>query len=84
MMKQSFTILQPFPKRTRIMANKIVNGVEEEMGILTFFYDALHQTLTGSMRKADVWHFQLTPTAMHGTLMVNGVLYRLIDLKKSD
>jgi hypothetical protein len=73
----------PQTDSVRIVMNKIVNGAEEEMGTLTCLYDALHQTLTGSLRKTDVWLFQLTGTSMHGTLVVNGVLYRLIDVKKS-
>ena len=67
-----------------INANKIVNGAEEEMGILTGTYDSPTHLLTAHFRANDLWEFKITGGLMDGTLIVNKVLYRIVKLQKEE
>lgn len=70
------------PDSFYIQANKIMNGVEEDMGTLGAFYDPSKHLLTAHFRKNDSWEFKLNGTQMDGTLVYNKVLYRIIKLQK--
>ncbi|HMD01096.1 MAG TPA: hypothetical protein VKH37_13125 [Ferruginibacter sp.] len=71
------------PGTYRVVGNKIVNGVEEEMGVLDFDFDATTNTLTYANRAHNsIWKFKVTHRTMEGTLVVKGQLYRIIKLKK--
>jgi len=63
-----------------IKANKIVNGVEEEMGILPFLYDAKKNELNSSAY--GKWNFKLENGKIKGTLISQGQLYRIIEVSK--
>jgi hypothetical protein len=65
-----------------IQANKIVNGVEEDMGTLGASYDSSKHLLTAHFSKNDTWEFKLNGTQMDGTLIYNKELYRIIKLRK--
>jgi hypothetical protein len=70
-----------------VLANKIVNGTEEEMGTLDFEYDKAGQTFTCIMKdrqqRESVWKFVIKVNHMSGTLIINGgTLYRKIELSK--
>ena len=66
-------------------AKKIVNGKEEDMGILTFVYDDKQKVFV-SVDSAynSRWEFKITGNAMKGTLMYKGDLYRIVDAKKEN
>jgi hypothetical protein len=69
----------------RFQMNKMVNGKEEEMGEILFTYDTNNKTLDGvttSAKGKGLWHFVVKGNAMHGTLTVENILYRVIDLHK--
>ncbi|HTK22235.1 MAG TPA: hypothetical protein VL442_22105 [Mucilaginibacter sp.] len=69
----------------RFQMNKMVNGKEEEMGETVFTYDKNKQTLDGvttSAKGKGLWHFVVKGNNIHGTLTVENILYRLIDLHK--
>jgi len=67
----------------RCAANKVVNGVEEEMGVLEFAYDAALHTLTNTDKERDAtWKFNIKNNTMDGTLYYKGELYRIIKLKR--
>ena len=59
-----------------IKANKIVNGVEEEMGILPFVYNTKTKQLISNAY--GVWTFNQEGNKLEGTLFVRGDLYRKI------
>src|SRR5215467_9718182 len=63
-------------KTYTMQMNKIVNGVEEEMGVSDGVYDETKHTLTTTTRdrqgKAAVWLFKIDGKQMHGTLTVDG------------
>ena len=63
-------------------ANKIVNGLEEEMGILEFTYDASAHTLTCIYKTDSIWKFNLKNNTIDGTLYHKNELYRIVKLKK--
>ena len=63
-----------------INANKIVNGVEEEMGILPFVYNKKTNQLTSTAY--GNWTFNLEGDKLEGTLFVQGNLYRRIKVYK--
>jgi hypothetical protein len=70
-----------------LLANKIVNGAEEEMGALDFVYDKIAGTLTCTMtnqnKKSGVWRFFIKNNHINGTLVGDGdVLYRKIEVDK--
>ena len=63
-----------------IKANKIVNGVEEEMGILPFIYDSKKNELNSSAY--GNWNLKMQNDKINGTLMHQGQLYRILQLSK--
>ena len=63
-----------------INAGKIVNGVEEEMGILPFIYNKKTNQLTSTAY--GIWTFHIEGVKLEGTLLVHGNLYRKIKLYK--
>lgn len=60
-----------------IDARKIVNGAEEEMGILAFAYDKKRNQLFSTAYKG-IWTFTVETNKLEGTLFVQGDLYRKI------
>ena len=73
------------PDSFRIAANKIVNNVEEEMGILEFSYnEAKHLLVSKNATRNDVWSFTLTGNKLEGTLYYRNQLYRIVNLTKQD
>lgn len=69
----------------RFQMNKMVNSKEVEMGETKFIYDAANKTLDGvtaSPKGKSLWHFIVKGNTMHGTLTVENILYRVIDLHK--
>jgi len=71
-----------------MQANKIVNGQEEEMGIIPFTYADSIQSLVNKdvdrQNRKGVWIYKLQGKNMDGTLTVDGVLYRIIHVKKDN
>jgi hypothetical protein len=69
----------------QIVANKIIEGKESDMGTLILSFDAEKQIL---YLKNDVqkvkWEFKVIGNQMHGILISNGKLFRIIDLKRED
>ena len=63
-----------------INASKIVNGVEDEMGILPFVYNKKTNQLTSTAY--GIWTFDVERNKLEGTLLVHGDLYRKIKLTK--
>jgi hypothetical protein len=63
-----------------INASKIVNNVEEEMGILPFVYNKKTNQLTSTAY--GIWTFNLEGDKLEGTLYVRGDLYRKIKVHK--
>ena len=69
----------------RFQMNKMINGKEEEMGETMFSYDVSKKTLDGvivSPKGKGLWHFVVKGNTMHGTLTVENILYRVIDMQK--
>lgn len=64
-----------------IAANKIVNGKEEEMGIISCTLDRKNKKLLSSSHNG-LWTFNLNGMALDGTLFYKGDLYRIIKLVK--
>lgn len=76
-------------KTYTMQMNKIVNGVEEEMGSSDGVYDEAKHTLTTITKdrqgRAAVWLFKIEGKQMHGTLTIDEkVLYRVIEVKRTD
>ena len=63
-----------------INANKVVNGVEEEMGILPFVYNKKTNQLTSTAN--GIWTFNIEGVKLEGTLYSHGDLYRKIIVYK--
>ena len=63
-----------------VNASKIVNGVEEEMGILPFVYNKKTNQLTSTAH--GIWTFNLEGAKLEGTLLVHGDLFRKIIVYK--
>ena len=63
-----------------INAGKIVNGVEEEMGILPFVYNKKTNQLIST--SYGTWTFNIEGFKLEGTLFVHGDLYRKIKVYK--
>ncbi len=63
-----------------VNGSKIVNGVEEEMGILPLFYNRKTNQLTSSAY--GDWTFNIEIGKLEGTLFVRGDLYRKILIYK--
>lgn len=77
----------PNGKNYTMVGNKMVNGVEEEMGTFDAVYDEAKHSLTIATRdnRGSVWLFKIDGKQMHGTLTVDEkTLYRLVELKKVD
>lgn len=66
-----------------VQANKIVNGIEEDMGPLVCRFERKTDQLICEDDKA-VWTFNIKDGSMTGTLLVRGALYRIVRLKKQD
>ena len=64
-----------------IKANKLVNGIEEDMGILQFKFDRKTNQLI-SIAGKGTWTFAVKNKSLDGTLTVQGILYRIIKLSK--
>jgi hypothetical protein len=67
--------------------NKIVDGKEEEMGVVDYHVDAAARTLTAEFERNGlhgVWRFSWTGTRMRGTLSLlpSNVVVRNITLQK--
>ena len=74
------------PKKDHILeikANKIVNGIEEEMGIIQFRYDAKTGDIVSISQPNAIWRFKLKQNTMEGTLYSNNALFRIIKLTKA-
>jgi hypothetical protein len=69
----------------QVDASKIIDGKEDDMGILNFSFNADQKILflVDSVRNVK-WEFKISGKEMHGTLISNGTLVRIIDLKKED
>jgi hypothetical protein len=70
------------PDSCSVQANKIVNGVEEDMGILLFKIDKANDELI-SLSYNSKWAFKLKNGKLEGTLIHNNNLFRIIQLSKS-
>ena len=68
-----------------MIANKIVDGKEAYMGTISFTYDNQQKVFVSvdSIRNAR-WEFKITGSAMKGTLMYKGDLYRIVNVKKEN
>jgi len=68
-----------------VIANKIIDGKEDYMGTIPFTYDSKQKVFVSvdSVRNAR-WEFKITGSAMKGTLMYKGDLFRIIDVKKEN
>jgi hypothetical protein len=64
-----------------IAANKIINGAEEEMGILRFKLDRKNMQMV-STDYNSLWTFTIKGRDLDGTLYSRNALYRIIKLKK--
>jgi len=59
---------------------KVVNGIEEEMGILPFILDKkTHQLISTAY---GLWTFSIKQIKMEGTLISKDALYRIINVNK--
>ena len=72
------------PNTFHFTMNKMVIGVEEDMGVLDYIYDSSTGTFTciDDKRKL-IWKFKVKNETMEGTLVYNNVLYRVIKLTKA-
>jgi stress response protein SCP2 len=70
-------------KTYEMIANKVVNGKEEEMGTIVFTFDDQQKTFVSvdSVRNAK-WEFRIAGNSMKGTLVYKGNLYRIVDVKR--
>lgn len=66
-----------------IKANKIVNGIEEEMGIIQFRYDAKSEEIISISQPNSIWKFKIKQNSMEGTLYSNNALFRIISLRRA-
>jgi hypothetical protein len=72
-------------KTYEVNGYKIVNGKEDFMGILVFTYDEKQNAYVSVDKEHDVkWEFKITDNTMKGTLVVNGNLHRIVELKKEN
>ena len=72
------------PNTFHFIMNKLVNGVEEDMGVLDYIYESSTNTFIyiDDKRKL-IWKFKVKNDTMEGTLVYNNVLYRVIKLSKA-
>ena len=69
--------------RFKIGMNKMVNGQEEEMGVLTFNYDVKQKKLTSVDSIHDTrWTLILKENKLEGTLKYKNNIYRVINVIK--
>jgi len=69
----------------QMQANKIVNGQEQDMGILIFTYDDKQKVFVSvNSEHKSRWEFKITGNVMKGTLVSNGDLFRIVDVKKEN
>jgi hypothetical protein len=62
------------PGTYQFAMNKMVNGTEEDMGVLPYTYDAAANTLTSAdENRKTIWKFKLSGKTMEGTLFYNNV-----------
>jgi hypothetical protein len=71
----------------RMVMNKVVGGVEQEMGAVDAVFDPGKNTLTATTHdrhgRPGVWSFALTGDHMSGRLTIDGgATYRLIELNR--
>ena len=72
-------------KSYEMIANKIVNGKEVDMGTLRFTYDdKLKAFVSVDSERSSKWEFKVTGNEMKGTLMDKGELYRIVNVKKEN
>src|SRR3954471_23780332 len=64
-----------------VNASKIVNGVEEEMGIIPFIYNTKTNQLISTAYNG-LWTFNIEIAKIDGTLFSRGALYRKIKVYK--
>ncbi|QEC66990.1 hypothetical protein FRZ67_06655 [Panacibacter ginsenosidivorans] len=64
-----------------IQANKIVNGVEEDMGTLHFGYNGKTNQLVSNEYNSN-WTFTISGRKMSGILLHKNETYRIIKLEK--
>jgi hypothetical protein len=64
-----------------VNASKIVNGVEEEMGIIPFIYNTKTNQLISTAYNG-IWTFNIEIGKIEGTLLSRGALYRKIKVYK--
>jgi len=69
------------PDSCIVQANKIVNGVEEDMGTLLFKLDRANDELISSSYNSK-WVFKLKNGKLEGTLIHDSNLFRIIQLSK--
>ena len=65
-----------------ISASKIVDGKEEEMGIIPFKFNKATNQLTASFH--GLWVLNVTDHVMDGTLTQNGTLFRIVKLSRTN
>lgn len=67
----------------QFVMNKLVNGNEEDMGVLIYSFDTATNTLTyNDDKRQTAWKFTLKGKTMDGQLFYKGQLYRIIHLEK--
>ena len=74
------------PKKDHVIeirANKIVNGMEEKMGIIQFRYDAKTEEIVSISQPNSIWRFKRKQNTLEGTLYSNNALYRIIKVTKA-
>ena len=69
-------------QQVEIRANKIVNGKEDEMGVIEFRYEEKTKEIVSVSQPNAVWRFKRTGDHLDGTLYVRNELFRIIKLLK--
>ena len=67
----------------RVSASKIVNGKEDNMGVLGFKLDRTKNQFI-STDFGGLWTFTLQEKKLDGTLVYNGKLFRIVKLTKQE
>jgi hypothetical protein len=71
----------------RMVMNKVVGGVEQDMGVVDGFFDVAKSTLTATTHdrqgRPGVWSFTIAGDHMSGRLTVGGTVYRRIELSRA-
>lgn len=71
------------PNTYRMVMNKEINGVEEDMGVNEYIFNAPDNSLFCFDKKYNLtWKFFKSGNSMEGTLMRDKTLYRIIKLQK--